>query len=382
MLDRLNFYGIYGYLLPGTVLLSLLWFPFGLLLGSWPELDWKTAGVALVFAYIAGHILHALSEAAFPAEITDDHGNRFYPSDLLVDLNGDKYLPSLTRFGDTVKRQLQERIRNQFDGLDISVDRSLSDEIVAANELTESAATTALDACKTLKTQRRSAFFKCRSYIIQIGVAAYAEQYQAMYALMRGVAAAFVLAFSLYLGLAARIYRTWHLPELAGIICMAALLVALAFALRGLWLDGWRPTLPSRRPEKDEEARRTVFWLIAVAIACGGFTIGDLSSESAATRAHSVIVPVLAAATPKSDEASKKPSKSKAFRLPSQIRGDSFNFMLSLAIVALLLAIICLSAFRTFAAHFAATVYRDFSNSKPPEEKPKEPFLIWLIREP
>src|ERR1043166_5267788 len=103
MLDRLNFYGIYGYLLPGTVLLSLLWFPFGLLLGSWPELDWKTAGVALLFAYIAGHVLHALSEAAFPAEIDDDKGNRFYPSDLLVDRDGDKCLPGLTHLGPSLK---------------------------------------------------------------------------------------------------------------------------------------------------------------------------------------------------------------------------------------------------------------------------------------
>ena len=367
MLDRLNFYGIYGYLLPGTVLLSLLWFPFGLLLGSWPELDWKTAGVALLFAYIAGHVLHALSEAAFPAEIDDDKGNRFYPSDLLVDRDGDKCLPGLTHLGPSLKQQLQDRIRNQFNGLDIGIDKSLSSDVVDRDKV---------------KADRRSAFFKCRSYIIQIGAAAYAEQYQAMYALMRGVAAAFILAFSLYLGSAARLYATCHLPRPVVFVFVAALVVALVFSLRGLWVDRWRPILPSLWPEKDEEARRTVFWLIAVAIACGGFAIGDLSKETAATGGDSVVVPVLAAATPKSDEALKQANKSKPFRLPSQIRADSFNFMLSMAIIALLLAIICLSAFRTFAAHFAATVYRDFSNSKPPEEKPKEPFLIWLIREP
>jgi hypothetical protein len=365
MLERLNFYGLYGYLLPGTLLLSLLWFPCGLLLGFWPDFDWKTAGIALLFAYIVGHVLHALSEAAFPADVTDSQGNKFYPSDLLVDLDGDKYLPQLTRLGQTLKQQLQERIRNQFNGLDIRVDVSLSNEPVESK----------------VKTDRRSAFFKCRSYLVQTGAAAYAEQYQAMYALMRGVAAAFMLALPLYLGLAVRLYPTSHLPRVAVFVFGMALLIALAFSLRGLWLDGWRPTLPSLWPKNDERARRGVFWLIAIAIGCSGFIFGDLCKESSATRAGSPIVSAPAAAN-KSDEASKKANKSKAFQLPREIRADSFNFMSGLAITTLLMAAICLSAFRAFAAHFAATVYRDFSNSKPPEEKPKEPFLIWLIKEP
>lgn len=66
MIQRFNFYDIYGYLVPGVVLLTAFWLPFGLVLGRWPSADWSSALVGLVFAYLAGHILRTVTESALP----------------------------------------------------------------------------------------------------------------------------------------------------------------------------------------------------------------------------------------------------------------------------------------------------------------------------
>jgi len=365
VIERLNFYGLYGYLLPGAVLLSLLWFPFGLLLGFWPEFDWKAAGLILLFAYILGHVLHALSEAAFPTEIADERGEKFYPSDLMVDQDGDELLPQLTRLGQPIKQQLQTRIQNQFNGLNIEVNRSLSTEFAAARNQTEPERSAALAAVENLKRDRRTAFFKCRSYLIQIGAAPYAEQHQAMYALMRGVAGAFILAFALYFGLAVRLQPARHSlpPSVFGFL--AALFIALVFSFRGLWVDGWRPRWPSICPRDEQAARRSIFWLLAFALACGAFAFGDISRASAAAASESITGPACHRMT-NQVTALQNATSSNGFQLPTEIRIHTRELIWSVTIITLLFSLICLSEYRGFAANFAATIYRDFSNTKPP----------------
>jgi hypothetical protein len=164
MIQRFNFYDIYGYLVPGVVLLGIFWLPFGLLLGRWPCADWSSALVGLVFAYVAGHILHSIAEPGLP------HSDPI-PHNVLLD-SKDK----------TLSRALRERlyalIQNQF-RIDVR-------EMPRADG--------------ELKRRRQDAFFLCREFLARRGAASYAEQFQGMYALMRGVTAALILGAAFYVG--------------------------------------------------------------------------------------------------------------------------------------------------------------------------------------
>jgi hypothetical protein len=57
MVERLNFYDVYAYLIPGIVFVSLLWLPFAITNEAFLKLDWSSALLVLVLAYIAGHII-------------------------------------------------------------------------------------------------------------------------------------------------------------------------------------------------------------------------------------------------------------------------------------------------------------------------------------
>src|SRR5205823_408025 len=153
VIERFNFFDVYGYLLPGAFLLALLWLPFGLVLGKWPPATWGSAVLALAAAYIAGHLLRNVAEAAFSSKIKDPQGRRRYPSDLLVDATGGAALA--VRLGN-LKYRLEAQIRHEF-GPDIEVDSQWSESI---------------------GTRRNVAFFKCRSFLIAKEAAAYAEQLQ------------------------------------------------------------------------------------------------------------------------------------------------------------------------------------------------------------
>jgi hypothetical protein len=54
---KFDFYDILGYLVPGLVLIGLLWLPFGLIKGIWPSSSLTSAVLYLVCAHILGHIL-------------------------------------------------------------------------------------------------------------------------------------------------------------------------------------------------------------------------------------------------------------------------------------------------------------------------------------
>ena len=66
MIDRLNFYDVYGYFIPGTVLLALLWLPIGITTGTWPPAELSSTIVALIASYLVGHLIHAWVSEAYP----------------------------------------------------------------------------------------------------------------------------------------------------------------------------------------------------------------------------------------------------------------------------------------------------------------------------
>lgn len=172
MIERFNFYDIYGYLLPGLTLLTLLWLPFGLVAKEWPTAQFLSALVALAFGYVIGHVLQILAKIAFPSTSKDRTGKDRYPSYILLEDNDQTLSPEL-------KKRIADMIQSRF-GIDVS-DAGNSDLGIRDR-------------------RRQDAFLLCRTTLIQKGIAAYAEQFQGMYVFMRGLTAAFGLASTYDLG--------------------------------------------------------------------------------------------------------------------------------------------------------------------------------------
>ena len=210
MIDKFNFYDIYGYFLPGAVLLLLFWLPLGLVKNKWPTGDWTSAVIAVVLAYVAGHLLQMFAGKIIPSSVAKGGtgNNRYdrYPSERLLD----PYKPenNWTQLSKTVKESLPPAIK---DKLKIEVDLGLQ-----------------LDpSTKEIDLARRDAFFLARHYLVFVKDAAYAEQFESMYSLTRGMAAASALATVYYVGWALTGLGTrW--PLFAAIIAMAVgLLLAI-----------------------------------------------------------------------------------------------------------------------------------------------------------
>jgi hypothetical protein len=176
VIDRFNFYDIYGYLLPGVLLFALIWLPLGLLTGMWPPAEWSSAILVLALAYVVGHILHSLSDAALPFEFKDKKGNKRAPSDLLLDNDKDQVLTK--DLGD-LREKLDEQIEDDFK-IDVKAGSAWDKQLIKP---------------------RLNAFLLCRNLLIRQKAAGYAEQQQGMYVLMRGAAAALLFSCTLYAGM-------------------------------------------------------------------------------------------------------------------------------------------------------------------------------------
>src|SRR5438093_358010 len=162
MIERLNLYDLYGYLLPGLTIIGLLWLPFGMALGIWPPFELGSAIFALIVGYVLGHILHELSRSVFPSHSVKN-GFRSFPSDELLD-------DSDRTFSEEIKAKIRSKI---LDWYKIDVGE---------------------------RKNRGTAFAMCRNELLQKGRVSYAEQFQGLYALMRGVGAACFLASANALG--------------------------------------------------------------------------------------------------------------------------------------------------------------------------------------
>ena len=330
MIERFNFYDVYGYLLPGVLLLGLVWFPIGLTTAALPSAAWSSAVVALALAYVVGHLLANLSSAAFPSLIRDKQGRKRAPSDLLFDRPEDEVLSQ--RLYD-LKEPIAEQIRKDF-GIDVE-----PNAIWAPG----------------LKGRRGAAFLQCRKVLIHEKNAAYAEQQEGMYVLMRGCAAAFVLACALYLGLAigSRYRETLPAARQLSLAFFVCILVALVFGFIALAFQ--------RRPAGDERGpRAVVFWSIAAAFAFAGLIAGDqlqISNGTADALTH------LEKTLMQQTDPTKFVAAERAvnrWRIREQIQLHLPILMLGAAGTVAILVPICLAAYRAFAVNFAVTVYRDY----------------------
>jgi hypothetical protein len=190
MTQRFNFLDLFGYLFPGAALLALLWLPLGLTNNEWPPLEVVSGVLALGLAYVLGHVLQGMAHFALPS--TDAQGR--YPSDLILD--DGKGLPS------GVKRLLFLLIAKRF-GISVKGDGEKDEP---------------------LRARRASAFRLCRGALVQKGAAGYAEQYQGMYFLTRGLAAAFTLGAAYTSGWVLAAWLPFYVVIALGVILVLLIL--------------------------------------------------------------------------------------------------------------------------------------------------------------
>jgi len=163
MIERFNFYDLYGYLVPGIAVIVVLWLPSGLHQSALPDSKILSVAATLVVAYVTGHFIQSMATMAMSSAEIDSQGNRVYPSDRL-----------LNKSDSTFSADLKSRIANnviEWFALSVDVDSDVKD--------TKS----------PLSAIRQDAFFLCR----RIGneSSTYAEQFQGLYSLTRGLAVAF-----------------------------------------------------------------------------------------------------------------------------------------------------------------------------------------------
>jgi hypothetical protein len=196
MIEKFNFYDVYGYFLPGLMFLGIVWLPFGFVGGVWPPSGWNSAIVIGASAYILGHLLQRFVTTDLPSKIRKEPGGTLrYPSEMALD--ADSELPKELRW------KIGTIAREQF-GLDLCVDQKPDDEI---------------------DKRRNAAFLLARQVLIREKAVSYAEQFQGMYALMRGLSVAFGVATVYWLGWAGSTLRN------RGLIVSDVLILTIALLL-------------------------------------------------------------------------------------------------------------------------------------------------------
>jgi len=290
-MDRFNFYDLYGYLIPGLVTLGLLALPFRLVADFKLPSEWSATFVALIVGYVVGHLLQIIAGPVFSHFV---NGRQFSA----------KYLDAEdTTLSVELKAKLAERISREF-GIEVNGGNAA-----------------------TLDRRRTDAFFLCRGSLIQEKLVAYAEQFEGLYAMMRGLTAACVLGALTHLGWTTASVLPDRSEYVSGGVVLACLII-LAVGKRD-----WAP-----RPEASAKGvlSRKGAWAFFV---CGliSFALGALFGTTY-----------------------------------QPMPGMDHRTVATLVGIAVLLVFVARRTFAEFlryAGLFAATVYRDFCARPTPEKK-------------
>jgi len=244
MIERFNFYDLYGNLIPGLIFLGVILLPYGIVTQHWPTAELADVATVLVVAYLVGHVLQALATNALSSEVMkDQNGRRAYPSVVLLDKSDPTLAPRL-------KKLVAEKVKARFD-IELRIDLDLSSG----------------DGHGDIARVRNAAFFLCRPLANK--VTSYGEQFQGLYAMSRGLFVALMLGVAydagVWLGSA-------YGPAIARILPAAvALALLLAFArLTGLTFVLRLVGLRTMSASDKTLDRITLFALAAVVFAGGG----------------------------------------------------------------------------------------------------------------
>jgi hypothetical protein len=240
LIEKFNFYDIYGYFFPGCAMLGLLWLPFAWVAWPWPKLSsWVGAAVAIIAAYILGHLVQTIANHALPsaakgragALATAGRGESEVkknpwrqPSSILLDAGDSAFVSRLTSL---VKESFQIDVSGSGTGNTQDVD-----------------------------ARRGEAFLLCRAVLVEARVAAYVEQFEGMYTLMRGLSLAFFFGAAYLAGWALSQFRFGCSKPLAAAaavvligVCVLVSYAAAPFggrhvpSQRRMQLDWWAGTL-------------------------------------------------------------------------------------------------------------------------------------------
>ncbi|HEX9986072.1 MAG TPA: hypothetical protein VGF69_22615 [Thermoanaerobaculia bacterium] len=223
MIERFNFYDVRGYLLPGFALLAVAWLPYGLVTDRWPASEGFSIVAALILAWLAGALLQSMTASLMSIRTL---GGRA-PSHRLLD-GDDLNLDTATR------EALVTRIEH-----DLGIDVTTPDT--------------------DLELRRQTAFARCRSALVQQKQAAYAEQFEGMFALMRGICVAAAAGSAWAGGWLARSFGATGLIDLLAIVSLLALLISLLLHFLG---------------RAAEEQSGSLAFLLMTTLFLGGFSMG------------------------------------------------------------------------------------------------------------
>ena len=235
MIDKFNFYDVYGYFLPGAAVLLLLWLPFGLVKNAWPASDWSSAILGVTLAYFTGLLLQMICTKAIPSKMAKGQGDSRNPSDFVLD-SDDSNLPK------EFKTNLAALIKKKFN-LDLEIDKST----------------------KEVDKVRNAAFFMARHVLIRAKEVSYAEQFQGMYTLTRGLTAAFALATVDYVGWSLSVFNRGWVDCIVVVVIVVSLLVTDNFTAHLLF----RKDLGKDTPEKLERWSARLLLLATMALGYG-----------------------------------------------------------------------------------------------------------------
>jgi len=166
---------------------------------------------------------------------------------------------------------------------------------------------------------RQTAFFQARAFLIAKKAALYAEQFEGLYVMMRGFGCAFCAGAAFYVGWGLSIRRgdCGALAEIP-ILIWAAIALALISALVAFFLEPFKKL-----------ANRFLAAFLLLALTGSGFVTGAWRFQPA----------------------------------PNSIPFPNYaeSILWSCALLALLAAVKCFSAYKAFALSFAETIWRDFA---------------------
>lgn len=211
MIEKFNFYDVYGYFLPGAAVLLLLWLPIGLAHHKWPSGDWTSAILGAALAYVAGVLLQTFAGKLLPPVVgtagTGDDKHVRYPSERLLD-PFQPHSPWPPQLSDVVRKQVADAIEQK-----LGIEKT----------------NLALDGIPDRKADfmRNEAFFLARHYLILKKGTGYTEQFEGMYALTSALAAALALATAYYCGWALNVFASGSAAFTAILTVTIGLVVAV-----------------------------------------------------------------------------------------------------------------------------------------------------------